>query len=247
VKRTIGELIRRGVKGLMRDAIDEIVRETHSRLSHEMRRLDENNKALDYLDRLLRPMEPWTGWAMHPAAILTVVNDILLNRRSMVVECGAGLSTLYAAKALSLHGGRLISFEGDTAWADRVTRQVDELGLASYALVVHAGLTEWTGRGGRYLWYDVATVKERLATAAPVDLLVVDGPAQSVCHHARYPALPVVKPYLSDSYSIILHDIDRPQEREIVDRWRKEISVEFINDYRARGVSYAREGFHYEA
>jgi hypothetical protein len=247
VKRKTPGFVSRVVSRLVGGVVREAVRETHSQVSREIRRLEENQKALDFLDRLLRPLEPWSGWTMPPAAILTVVNDILLNHRATVVECGAGLSTLYAAKALSLQGGRLISIESDPAWAERVAGQINEFGLAPHALVVNARLTEWAHRGETYLWYDVATVEERLAAAAPVDLLVVDGPSRSVCRHARYPALPVVKPHLGHSYGIILHDIDRPDEREVVDRWRQEVSAEFINDYRSRGVSYAREGPHYEA
>ena len=237
---------RGAVRSLMKDVADDIIRDTHDRLSHEMQALAEDNKAMDYLGRLLKPLEPWTGWAMNPAAILTVVGDIIINRRSVVVECGAGLSTLYAAKALSLRGGRLISFESDPAWAERVRSQLTELGLTPPALMVEAKLTECAFDGGHYLWYDIATVKEHLAAAGPVDLLVVDGPSQSVCRHARYPALPVVKPHLGQNYGIILHDIDRVQEKETVDLWRREIAAEFINDYRARRVAYARGGHFYE-
>jgi hypothetical protein len=234
------------MRSLMKDVADDIVRDTHGRLSHEIQTLAEDSKAMDYLGRLLKPLEPWTGWAMNPAAVLTVVSDILMNRRSVVVECGAGLSTLYAAKALSLQGGRLISFESDPAWADRTKRQLTELGLASHVALVEARLTQCMFGDEQYLWYDIATVKEHLAPAGSVDLLVVDGPSQSVCRHARYPALPVVKPHLGQNYGIILHDTDRVQEKETVDLWRREIAAEFINDYRARRVAYARGGHFYE-
>ncbi len=237
--RTVKALIRRCVADIMQDAIDEVIR--------EQQRTQENNKALDYLDRLIRPLEPWSGWAMHPSAILTVVNDILINERCIVVECGAGLSTLYVAKALSLRGGRLISLESDRAWAGRIEEQIEELGLGAFVELVHAELSEWRAAGRRYLWYDERIVRERLDSAPPVDLLVVDGPPESVCYHSRYPAVPVIQPYLNDRYAIILHDIHRRQEQEIVDLWRQEIPARFVNDYRARGVSYGRIGTYYEA
>jgi protein-L-isoaspartate O-methyltransferase len=183
---------------------------------------------------------------MHPSAILTIVNDILINERSMVVECGAGLSTLYVAKAVSMRGGRLISFESDPAWREHIHEQIEELGLGSCVELVHAELSEWRGQERKYLWYNEQVVRERLGDGPPVDLLVVDGPSGSVCYHARYPAVPVIRSYLNNRYAVILHDIGRRQEQEIVELWGQELSIEFINDYNARGVSYGRNGCYYE-
>ena len=236
--QSVKAFLRRCATKLLRDAIDEI--------TWELQRVQENNLALDYLDRLLRPLEPWSAWTMHPSAILTVVNDILINGRSTVVECGAGVSTLYVAKALSMRGGRLISFEADQAWAERIRGQVDDLGLRGSVELIHAELSEWSTRERQYLWYTEKLVRESLESAPPVDLLVVDGPPGSVCHHARYPAVPVIRPYMNDRYAITLHDINRRQEQEIVDLWRQEIDATFVNDYLARGVSYGRSGACYD-
>ena len=238
MRTTVKAYVRRGVARLLRDATNEI--------TWELQRVQENSKALDYLGRLLRPLEPWTAWTMHPSAILTVVSDILINGRSMVVECGAGLSTLYIAKALSMQGGRLISFESDLAWEERIGRQIEEFGLGASVELVHAELSEWRFQERQYLWYTEKLVRENLESAPPVDLLVVDGPSRSVCRHARYPAVPVIRPYLNDKYAIILDDIHRREEREVVDLWRKEIDATFVNDYRARGVSYGRHGACYD-
>lgn len=238
MSKSLKAFVRRCVAKLLRDATGEI--------TWELQRVQENSLALDYLDRLLRPLEPWSAWAMHPSAILTVVNDILLNGRSTVVECGAGLSTMYAAKALSMRGGRLIAFESDLAWAERIRGQVEDLGLGAFVELVHAELSEWRFQDRRYLWYDEELVRENLESAPAVDLLVIDGPPGSVCHHSRYPAVPVIRSYLNDRYAVILHDINRLQEQEIVDLWRQEIDARFINDYRARGVSYGRSGACYD-
>lgn len=243
VKQRINTILERLVAPIFQEALYK----ARAEIILEIRRMDENNRAMNFLESIVRPRVPWTGWAMHPSAILTVVNDILLNERAVVVEFGSGLSTLYAAKALSYQNGVLISFEHDEKWAQKINKDLRELQLTSWVQVVHVELAELYMDNQQYLWYSETSVRDYLNELnSPVDLVVVDGPPASTCSHARYPALPILKPYLNERYAIILDDVARPMEQEIVTRWEEVVTAKFKTDYRARGIAYGRFGAYYE-
>lgn len=239
-------LIPEFIKSRIRKVIQEERKKIVNNARVDIKRAEENVKAISYLDRFLSPNEPWTGWTMHPSAVLTVVNDIQINERSSVVECGSGLSTLYSAKACMEQGANLVSFENDGEWANRIRGKLQNLGLDKNADVVHAELEEWNFGGEAYLWYDEAVVRDCLSARSKVDLLVIDGPPKDTGHHARYPAIPAIREFLHDRYAIILDDIEREMERAIVKRWKQEVSARFQNDYRNRGICYARCGRSWE-
>jgi len=60
-------------------------------------------------------------------------------------------------------------------------------------------------------------------------LLLVDGPPahDKNIMYARYPAAPYFKPFMSEDYTIILDDINRKGEQEILQKWEKELAITF--------------------
>jgi hypothetical protein len=93
------------------------------------------------------------------------------------------------------------------------------------------------------IWYEQDSI--RAATAGQrIDLLIVDGPParQPGRNHSRYPAVPFFAAMLSDDYAIILDDIDRPAEREIVKCWERHLDITFERRYVAGGVAIGRPG-----
>ena len=71
------------------------------------------------------PFLPWASYALRPEGILTFLNAIVLLNASRIVECGAGVSTVYAARLFAQQGGgQLHSIEEDPAWAARVMAQL---------------------------------------------------------------------------------------------------------------------------
>ena len=73
-----------------------------------------------------------------------------------------------------------------------------------------------------------------------VDLLVVDGPPafEDGFGLARHPALPVLRGRLAPGATVVLDDIERPGEREVVRRWEREFGLTFHRDD-AAGVAIA--------
>jgi predicted O-methyltransferase YrrM len=158
---------------------------------------------------------PWSEWSLSPDSILALLSYLPSGRTSHVVECGAGLSTVYVAQHLRALGkGHLWSVEHDPVWAMRVRRWLEERHLAAWATVVDAPLKDG--------WYDPDVLRDMLNDAAPIDLLTVDGPPAAVAKEARYPALPYFDSALAAHATVVLDDGHRPDETRIARRWSEQ-------------------------
>lgn len=177
---------------------------------------------------------PWTVSAMRPSGVAAVLNEITVNRRRHIVELGGGISTYFIARLLSGRGGHLWTIEHDEGWAAVLREELAREGLDELATVVHAPLTDidsdtdggWPGEQSR--WYDHDRLRDATATG-PADLLIVDGPPayKEGLEHARYPAVPFFAPLMAADHAIILDDIDRLGEQEIMLRWEREFGTAF--------------------
>jgi hypothetical protein len=169
---------------------------------------------------------PWSDWALLPAALETLLSE-LGRGRTRIVECGSGVSTIALARALRDRGGRLHALEHDADWAEFVVGWLEREGLDGTASVIEAPLRPHglalDGSG----WYDERAV-ERLPEAG-VELLLVDGPpaGEPDVARSRYPALPVLGDRLADSAIVVLDDVNRPGEAEVLAAWERETPYRF--------------------
>ena len=72
---------------------------------------------------------------MRPSGLVAVLNDIVINNRSRIVECGSGISTFYIGRLLQERGGHLYSVEHDAGWADLLQRALAQEDLSEYVTV----------------------------------------------------------------------------------------------------------------
>ncbi|HEX7783247.1 MAG TPA: class I SAM-dependent methyltransferase [Sphingobium sp.] len=152
------------------------------------------------------------SWKADTGFLRHIVTQVERLRPGVVVELGAGASTLVTAKALSMNGGgRLISFDQHKGFVD-ATRHW----LADSALSVdirHAPLEAriegWPGR-----WYDIDNLPDR------IDMIIIDGPPWSV-HPLVRGAADCLFSRLAPGGVILLDDAARPGERLVARRWRK--------------------------
>jgi predicted O-methyltransferase YrrM len=163
---------------------------------------------------------PSRDFAASPDLLHTYVGEILSRRPSLVVECGSGLSTLWAAYALERSGGegRVIALENDEYYAEKTRVSVAAHGLSHRAEVRHAAILDVKAGGSTQPWYN----PDRIADLYAVDVLFVDGPTGSLAPQSRYPALPVFRDRLSPGAVILLDDAGRDDEKAITERWRDE-------------------------
>lgn len=155
------------------------------------------------------------GWAAGPELLRFLYETTIEDRRSRVLECGSGATTVVMAYAMrSLGSGKVTALEHHRHYADRTRRELEGRGLTEWAEVVDAELTEVTIEDETWRWYDPAAVPP-----GRIDMLVVDGPPGATGPQARYPALPLLAERLTEHASIVLDDADRADERTIERRW----------------------------
>lgn len=159
---------------------------------------------------------PWSTGAMRPSGLVIVCNEILHGARTRIVECGSGASTVVLARLLRERGaGSVVAVEHDGAWAALVEDLLRSEALDDVARVVHAPLE------GDPPWYARAPLA---AMPDEIDLLVVDGPPAFASGEARRraPALGFFESRLVEGAVVVLDDLDRPGEREVLAAWERE-------------------------
>jgi len=196
-------LFGKGLSGRFRLLVDDVV----------------DARALQALAPLSGSFLPWTSSSMRPAAILAITGDIVTNRRRVIVECGSGNSTVFAARALAQHeiSGHIHSIDHDRTWAHLTARAIIRENLQQWASVTCAELVDG--------WYD----RDRLPVVDGIDLLVVDGPPAfgSKIQMAREPALDVFWDRLAPGATVVLDDSGRQGEKRVIAAWQERHGIEF--------------------
>jgi predicted O-methyltransferase YrrM len=170
---------------------------------------------------LRHPLPPMRGWSVSPDLALLLYELVHTHLPSLVVELGAGVSTLVLGYALERAGrGRLISFEHDAAHAQHTASLVRRHRLERQVQVVHAGLQETRLAGEAWQWYG-PEIEETLV-GQRARLVFVDGPPGSLQPLARYPARRRLAPFLAEDAIIVLDDVARPDEWAIAERWLRD-------------------------
>jgi predicted O-methyltransferase YrrM len=174
------------------------------------------------------PLPPLRDHSMSPD-LLRIAVEIMLERRPRVtVELGSGASTIFLAYCLKRIGsGKIISVDHDPIFAEKTRAMIGQHGLSDYAKVLSRPLEPLRMRGNEYVWYSIHPSD----TEGPIDLLVIDGPPYHTHPLARYPALPVMLPYMTQNSVAILDDANRPEEQRIMELWRAEfpeLSMEIL-------------------
>jgi predicted O-methyltransferase YrrM len=165
-----------------------------------------------------RALPPLHGWAAGPDLARYLYQQVVEHRRTRVLECGSGSTTVVLAYAMrSLGEGHVNALEHDPRFAAATRRMLKERGLEDWATVIDAPLTTVRLTDAEWRWYDPAALP-----AEPIDLLLVDGPPGTTGPQARYPALPVLTDRLSESALVVLDDTRRADEHLIGERWLEE-------------------------
>jgi predicted O-methyltransferase YrrM len=197
------------------------------------------------------PYLPWGAGTMRVAGLVAVCNDVVLADRRCVVEVGSGTSTVLLARLLRERwpagDHRQVAVEHDQAWARWVTDQLSREGLADRTTVLHVPLAPHRHGQAGLAWYDDDLLRSGLDAALgdePVDLLVVDGPPADTADKvlARYPALPALHQRLAPGATVVLDDVERPGEHEVLDRWERDFDVRFERRAASAGVALGRVG-----
>jgi len=163
---------------------------------------------------------------MTPMGLAVVCAEVTCRKDPRVVECGSGYSTVVLARILQDRGGCLVSLEHDSIWARRVTDALATSGLSAVATVVLAQLEAHPLGHNGLQWYAEDAVR---LLPEQIDVLLVDGPPAFTMETAlsRYPTLPALRGHLTADATVLLDDIDRHGELEILEAWEREGNFRF--------------------
>lgn len=181
---------------------------------------DADRDALEILRPLLDAggYLPWSEWALRPAALAAVCNEIVIADRREVVELGSGVSTVVLGRLLGQRGGRLSSVEHNPAWAHVVRGLLETDGLGDAVRLIEAPLEPHPLALDQAHWYPESALAQ---LPAEIDLLLVDGPPgnEEGIERSRHPALPVLGERLGRGAMVVLDDAERPGEQGVLENW----------------------------
>jgi predicted O-methyltransferase YrrM len=196
--------------------------------------------AANFLAPLSTSYLPWSGSSMRPSGLVNVLNDIFINNRAIILECGGGISTFYIARLLSSRGGHLYTVEHNQEWLDLLQNQLNKEGLAHLVTFIYAPLKPTNLSLENIPWYDGEAIDKQLPQDKKIDLLLVDGPPAYEEHlkYSRYPAVPYFLSQLKSDFTIVIDDANRSGEQEIIKRWEKILNLDF--EMREGDIAIAR-------
>ena len=210
-KRTLDTVRRVGP-----DVKQEIKQEIRKEIRQTFRQLE----ALQNLTALLpaNDLLPATrGWAASPDLLMVLVDLVISERPSLVVECGSGASTLWLALAMRRFGidGRIVALDHDPVFGGKTRDLLARHDVSELAEVRDAPLESFSLAGETYSWY----ARRAWEDLTGIDLLFVDGPPATTGHQARYPALPLLSGSLSPVATAVLDDLIVPDMQKVVRLW----------------------------
>jgi predicted O-methyltransferase YrrM len=156
-------------------------------------------------------------WAASPDLLVVLVDLVITERPSLVVECGSGASTLWLALAMRRFkiDGRIVALEHDPVFAGKTRDFLARHDVGDLAEVRDAPLESFSLGGETYLWY----ARRAWEDLTGIDLLFVDGPPATTGHQARYPALPLLNGSLSPAATAVLDDLIVPDMQKVLQLW----------------------------
>ena len=196
------------------------VRRVEAGFGKEIKQTFRQLEALQNLSALLPATDvlPATrGWAASPDLLLLLVDLVITERPSLVVECGSGASTLWLALAMRRFGvdGRIIALDHDPVFAGKTRDFLARHDVRELAEVRDAPLESFSLDGESYSWY----ARRAWEDLTGIDLLFVDGPPAATGHQARYPALPLLSGALSPAVTVVLDDLVVPDMQKVLQLW----------------------------
>ncbi len=155
------------------------------------------------------------GWANDYAASLEYLEEVArqaIAARGSIVEAGSGLTTIVLSH-ITRRDQIIVSLEHLPQWAERVSRHISEPG--THRLLLRP-LTKYDG----YDWYAIGAED----VPSDVALAIVDGPPGNT-RGGRYGALPNLAPRFGSDVVVLLDDVHRSGEKQVLAKWAREFGI----------------------
>jgi uncharacterized membrane-anchored protein YhcB (DUF1043 family) len=198
--------------------------------------------AISFLQTQIQPSQPiWfeKGWAASPGLLAELYLEIRRTKPRLVLDLGSGLTTLVAAYAVAANGtGKVVAWEHLESIRGKSEALIIQHSLETVAKVEFHPLHQIELDGQEYAWFEVSGL-----SSASVDILVVDSPPGRTGPLARFPAVPLLKEFLSERSTVVLDDCHRPDELATLDKWSQylpQAELEFHHNYEERDFAFLR-------
>ncbi len=199
--------------------------------NHRLQEIWEDSLAMQYLAPLTGNYLPWSSYALRPSGLVQILNTILIRKHMTVVECGGGVSTLYIARLFRQNAfqATLHCIENNLDWLNFIKDLLARERLSNYVNLIHAPLQPCDLALGNLDWYNREKIRQQLPEKKTIDCLFVDGPPayREEIQYSRFPAVPFFQSQLAPHSTVILDDINRPGEQEILRRWQELLNTSF--------------------
>lgn len=171
------------------------------------------------------------GWSVDTFLGKFLVQHLVEFRPTTILELGSGSSTTLIARtlqAMGINDSTHIAVDHESKYLG-ISKDYARLnGVEERVIWLDCPLQHF--QEFDKLWYGGLT--EKLA-GRKIDLLIIDGPPAPLQPMSRYPALPLLLPFMSEHCTIVLDDAIRDEEQEIARRWVAEnpmFSIELLLD-----------------
>ena len=160
-----------------------------------------------------------TGWTLDGETITFLWNLLLQEQPKVIIECGAGLSTLVIARGLETYGfassnsRSLVSLEQNLWVKKAVQTRRQACGLEEHVNVMHSPVSE---RGEYQL--DTDMLRAHLGSQK-ADWIVIDGPSGP--DGCRASTLPLLAPFCHPGTRWFLDDAYRDGELQVLNDWKE--------------------------
>lgn len=193
-------------------------------LAEHHRQTQSHLSLLNFL-RFTAPFPVTDSYVAAPDLLLHLANTIAIERPTLVVECGSGVSTLVMARTAQLlsRRTRVVALEHDPEYVDRSRQLLAMHDVQAFAEVRYTPLEAVNIAKHATAWY----APDQINDLEDIDLLLVDGPPTTVGPYARYPAVPVFQKRLSERAVVLLDDAARKDEAEVALRWESDQLQDF--------------------
>lgn len=160
-------------------------------------------------------MPPLGGFAMDARAMLHLATLVEEHKPRRILELGGGSSTVWLGYLTRDFDTEIVSIDHLEDYRNTTSEYVDRHGFSERVDCRLGPLEKQTVGDETYSWYTPHVFND----VTDIDILLIDGPPRATGRLARYPALPKLHHCLRPDGLVLLDDMQRKEEQNILEIW----------------------------
>lgn len=201
-------------------------------LQMKTRLMVEESMALTRISGLIKGIDfvPHSNYSLSSVNLLHIINDILINKKSEIIELGPGYSSIIISKLIKYKKIRLniTCIESNYSWLSLVKEEIFNDGTSDSFTFIHAPLENYENDYNMKIkWYDKRIVES--VFTKKYDIFIIDGPEGGFdeIKYSRYPSLFYIESCLNEFGSIYIDDAKREGEKFLISEIENKLGISF--------------------